>query len=75
MRSTENTTSILNTLSHIRLLPEDEQVIELNKMMHHIKKINNDKGFSSSYRKQLDKVKYLLISNGYEKLWSCYVTF
>ena len=68
MESTEDIASILNTLSSIRLLHGDEQIIELNKTIHHIKKVNKDKRFSSSYRKLLDKVKYLLISNGFEKL-------
>ena len=34
MRSTENITQIINTLNYIRLLLEDEQVIELNKIIN-----------------------------------------
>ena len=68
MRSTEDITHIINTLSYISLLPKDEQVIELNKIIYHVKKINKDKRFSSSYKKLLDKAKYLLILNGYEKI-------
>ena len=68
MRSTEDITHIINTLNYIRLLPKDEEVIELNKIIYHIKKINKDKRFSINYRKLLDKAEYLLISNGYEKL-------
>ena len=68
MRSTEDITHIINTLNYIRLLPKDEEVIELNKIIYHIKKINKDKRFNINYRKLLDKAEYLLISNGYEKL-------
>ena len=67
MRSTEDITHIINTLSYISLLPKNEQVIELNKVIYHIRNINKDKRFSSSYKKLLDKTKYLLILNGYEK--------
>ena len=65
MISTEDITHIINTLNYIRLLPKDEEVIELNKIIYHIKKINKDKRFSINYRKLLDKAEYLLISNGY----------
>ena len=68
MRSTEDITHIINTLNYIRLLLKDEEVIELNKIIYHIKKINKDKRFNINYRKLLDKAEYLLISNGYEKL-------
>ena len=68
MRSTEDITHIINTLNYIRLLPKDEEVIELNKIIYHIRKINKFKRFSINYRKLLDKAEYLLISNGYEKL-------
>ena len=64
MRSTEDITHIINTLNYIRLLLKDEEVIELNKIIYHIKKINKDKRFSINYRKLLDKAEYLLISNG-----------
>ena len=64
MRSTEDITHIINTLNYIRLLPKDEEVTELNKIIYHIKKINKDKRFSINYRKLLDKAEYLLISNG-----------
>ena len=67
MRSTEDITHIINTLSYISLLPKNEQVIELNKVIYHIRNINKDKRFSSSYKKLLDKTKYLSILNGYEK--------
>ena len=68
MRSTEDITHIINTLSYISLLPKNEQVIELNKVIYHIRNINKGKRFSSSYKKLLDKTKYLLILNGYEKI-------
>ena len=78
MRSTEDITHIINTLSYISLPPKtvnyislppkNEQVIELDKVIYHIKNINKDKRFSISYKKLLDKVKYLLILNGYEKV-------
>ena len=64
MRSTEDITHIINTLNYIRLLPKDEEVTELNKIIYHIKKINKDKRFSINYRKLLDKAEYLLTSNG-----------
>ena len=64
MRSTEDIIHIINTLNYIRLLLKDEEVIELNKIIYHIKKINKDKRFSINYRKLLDKAEYLLISNG-----------
>ena len=67
MRSTEDITHIINTLSYISLLPKNEQVIELNKVIYHIRNTNQDKRFSSSYKKLLDKSKYLLILNGSEK--------
>ena len=67
MRSTEDITHIINTLSYISLLPKNEQVIELNKVIYHIRNINKDKRFSSSYKNLLDKTKYLSILNGYEK--------
>ena len=67
MRSTEDITHIINTLSYISLLPKNEQVIELNKIIYHIRNTNQGKRFRSSYKKLLDKTKYILILNGYEK--------
>ena len=46
MRSAEDITHIINTLNYIRLLPKDEEVIKLYKIIYHIKKINKDKRFS-----------------------------
>ena len=68
MTSAEDITHIINTFNYIRLLPKDEEVIKLYKIIYHIKKINKDKRFSINYRKLLDKAEYLLISNCYEKL-------
>ena len=34
MKSIKNTAAILNTLSYINLLPDDEQMIELRKMKY-----------------------------------------
>ena len=37
MRSTEDITNTLNTLSYIELLPKDEQIIELRKITKYYK--------------------------------------
>ena len=40
MKSTENITNVENTLRYIWLLSEDEQCIELDKMIQYLKNIN-----------------------------------
>ena len=44
MKSTEDITAILNTLSYINLLPDSEQIIELRKMRSHMLKDNKLNG-------------------------------
>ena len=67
MRSTEDITNILNTLSYITVLPKDEQDIELRRITQNIKNINTinkNQRQSVSYRKLLNKIVYLLELNG-----------
>ena len=42
MKSTEDITTILNTLSYINLLPDSEQIIELRKMRSHLNNMLKD---------------------------------
>ena len=65
MKSNDDITYIINTLSYISLLPKPELFIELFKIIEHIKNINNDKRFSGNYKKILNKARHLLILNGY----------
>ena len=65
MRSTEDLTDIINTLSYISLLPKPELFSEWFKIIEHIKNINNDKRFSGNYKKLLNKARHLLILNGH----------
>ena len=65
MRSTEDITDIINTLSYISLLPKSELFSELFKIIKHIKNINNDERFSGNYKKLLNKARHLLILNGH----------
>ena len=44
MRSAEDITHIINTLNYIRLLPKDEEVIELNKIIYLLERLINLKG-------------------------------
>ena len=67
MKSTEDITNILNTLSYITVLPKDEQDIELRRITQSIKNINTinkNQRQSVSYRKLLNKIVYLLELNG-----------
>ena len=67
MKSTEDITNILNTLSYITVLPKDEQDIELRRITQNIKNINTinkNQRQSVSYRKLLNKIVYLLELNG-----------
>ena len=52
MKTTENITNITNNLRYIWLLPEDEQLIEINNMIQYLKNINkNDSRHRANYRK------------------------
>ena len=67
MRSTEDITNILNTLSYITVLPKDEQDIELRRITQNIKNINTinkNQRYSGNYRKLLKKIVYLSELNG-----------
>ena len=65
MKSNEDISNIINSLSGISLLPKPELFIEIFKIIQHIKNINNDKRFSGNYKKLLNKVEHLLIINDY----------
>ena len=70
MRSTKDTTNILDTLSYISLSLKDEQDIELYRIMQsakNINAINKNQRYSSNYRKLLKKVIYLSELNGLSK--------
>ena len=67
MKSTEDITNILNTLSYITALPKDEQDIELRRITQNIKNINTinkNQRYSGNYRKLLNKIVYLSELNG-----------
>ena len=57
MKSTENITNVTNTLRYIWLLPEDEQLIELDNIMQHLRKINKSNSTHRvKYRKMLKQI-------------------
>ena len=67
MKSTEDITNIINTLSYITVLPKDEQDIELRRRTQNIKNINTinkNQRYSGNYRKLLKKIVYLSELNG-----------
>ena len=67
MKSTEDITNIMNTLSYITVLPKDEQDIELRRITQNIKNvntINKNQRYSANYRKLLNKIVYLSELNG-----------
>ena len=67
MKSTEDITNIINTLSYITVLPKDEQDIELRRRTQNIKNvntINKNQRYSANYRKLLNKIVYLSELNG-----------
>ena len=67
MKSTEDITNIINTLSCITVLPKDEQDIELRRITQNIKNvntINKNQRYSGNYRKLLNKIVYLSELNG-----------
>ena len=60
MKSTENITNVTNTLRYIWLLPEDEQLIELDNIMQHLRKINkNNSTHRNKYRNMLKQIMYI----------------
>ena len=60
-------TQVSNTLNYLRLLPEDEQVNELNTILAYIKKIkrkyNKTIEYSSEYIKSLKRLINLTFKN------------
>ena len=67
MKSTEDITNIINTLSYITVLPKDEQDIEIRRITQNIKNvntINKNQRYSGNYRKLLNKIVYLSELNG-----------
>ena len=65
MKTTENIRNVTNTLRYICLLPEDEQCIELDKMIQYLKNINkNNSVHRVNYRKLIRRVIYLSRLNG-----------
>ena len=65
MKSTENITNIENTFRDIWLLSEDEQRIELDKMIQNLKNINkNNSVHRVNYRKLIRQIIYLSRLNG-----------
>ena len=65
MKSNEDISNIINSLSDTSLLPKPELFIEIFKIIQHIKNINNDKRLSGNYKKLLKKVEHLLLIDGY----------
>ena len=59
MKSTEDMTAILNTLSYINVLPEDEQIIELRKMRSHLNNMLKGNKLNGDYKKLLSRIEYL----------------
>ena len=65
MKSTENITNVENTLRYIWLLSEDEQCIELDKMIQYLKNINkNSSVHRVNYRKLIRQIIHLSRLNG-----------
>ena len=59
MKSTEDMTACLNTLSYINVLPEDEQIIELRKMRSHLNNMLKGNKLSGDYKKSFNRIEYL----------------
>ena len=59
MKSTEDITAILNILSYINLLPEDELIIELRKMRSHLKNMLKGNKVSGDYKKLFNRIEDL----------------
>ena len=60
MKSTEDITTILNTLSYINLLLEDEQIIELRKMRSYLNNMLKGNKLSGDYLEYLSRLKGIL---------------
>ena len=59
MKSTEDMTSILNILSYISLLPEDEQDNELDKIKSHLNNmLKKGNKLNGNYKKRINKMEY-----------------
>ena len=59
MKSTEDMTSILNILSYISLLPEDEQDNELDKMKSHLNNVlKKGNKLNGNYKKKVNQMEY-----------------
>ena len=59
MKSTEDMTSILNILSYISLLPEDEQANELNKIKSHLNNmLKKGNKLNGNYKKIFNQIEY-----------------
>ena len=59
MKSTEDMTSILNILSYISLLPEDEQDNELDKIKSYLNNmLKKDNKLNGNYKKIFNQVEY-----------------
>ena len=56
LKSNEDVIAIIKILSYITLLPYAEVYSEVSKVAMHIKNINNDKRFSSNYKKIFKKL-------------------
>ena len=59
MKSTEDMTSILNILSYISLLPEDEQDNELDKIKSHLNNmLKKGNKLNGNYKKRISQMEY-----------------
>ena len=59
MKSTEDMTSILNILSYISLLPEDEQDNQLDKMKSHLNNVlKKGNKLNGNYKKTVNQMEY-----------------
>ena len=59
MKSTEDMTSILNILSYISWLPEDEQDNELNKIKSHLNNmLKKGNKLNGNYKKIFNQIEY-----------------
>ena len=59
MKSTDDITSILNILSYISLLPEDEQGNELNKIKSHLNNVlKKGNKLNGNYEKIFNQIEY-----------------
>ena len=58
MKSTEDMTSILNILSYISLLPEDEQDNELDKISHRNNMLKEDNKLNGNCKQIFNQMEY-----------------